>query len=240
MTALLALVLLLAQAPPGAADAVALGDRFLRAGDPAAAAASYEEARTLGAAGGLMSGALDLRLGRAYLAADRLGPAVLYLERARRLRPGDSLAAASLDEARLAVGLRPELPPAPLTQTALALARPTGPTGLFAIGWLLLLVGLAVVAWRVWTRSERMAPWDVRLGAVALPAGVLCIALALLASAERDARRAVVQRPVNGAGGTALPPGRVVRLESRDGVGWWVRLPSGAVEWVSADMLAEI
>ena len=243
---LLVLLLLLVQNPTGTDDAVALGDRLLRAGDAAAAAASYEEAYARGAAQGVESAALSLRLGRAYLQANRLGPAVLYLERAARLQPDDSLVTATLDEARLAVGLRPEVPPAPLTQTALALARPVGAGALFGIGWLGLLIGLALVGWRVWARDGRWAPWDVRMLAVALPLGSALVLAALLASAEVDASRGVVQqeaalgRAPGDASGAQVAAGRVVRLGERTGPWQAVELPSGTTGWLPAALVAEI
>ena len=219
MTLFFSLLLLLAQAPTGADDAVVLGDRLLRSGDPGAAAAAYEDAARLAAADGQASADLELRLGTAYLRAEQLGPAVLHLERARRLRPADSLTEATLLGAREAVGVRRALPPSPLVQTALALARPVGTGALFALGWTLFLAGLAAAGWRIWMRDERWAPWDRRVLTTALPLGVLLIAAALVASAERDAARAVVQRPAalgavpGDASGLEVPAGRVVWVE---------------------------
>jgi len=93
---------------PSSGSAEALGDVFRSAneayfrGDFKAAAAGY--GRLVDA--GVEDPDVYFNLGVAHARMDELGEAILYLERAARVRPGDAETAAALDNARATLGKR--------------------------------------------------------------------------------------------------------------------------------------
>lgn len=104
----LAIAVCLLAGAPSAGAAEALGDVFRSAneayfrGDFKAAAAGY--GRLVEA--GVEDPDVYFNLGLAHARMDELGEAILYLERAARVRPGDAATAAALDNARATLGKR--------------------------------------------------------------------------------------------------------------------------------------
>ena len=91
---------------------------------------------------GYASGALYYNLGNAYVRLDRLGPAIRYYEKARRLWPDDPRLRHNLEQARRRAGVYPERLGQGPPQTLADLVRGGSPLALFGVGGLLFGVGL--------------------------------------------------------------------------------------------------
>lgn len=227
----LAFLLALLQPAPdgGPAEAdrlLALGNRLLTTGDPDGAAAAYDGAL----AAGWTSGALDYNAGTAHLTAGRLGPAVLHLERARRLLPGDAAVAHNLRLAHQAAG----------EPNGGGLARLVHGLGLCSA--LVLAAALGTAAAGLWGSPQRrrlavgLAVLAALVGGVAAaawrdaaPRGVVLAESALFAAPSPAAEA-----------GPALGPGRVVRLLGEAGDWRRVRASDGAMGWLPGRGAAEI
>ncbi|MEL6771226.1 MAG: hypothetical protein AAFP18_09205 [Bacteroidota bacterium] len=216
-------------------------------GDCAAAAATYTSLLDAGVA----SGALHHNLGQAHLAAGDLGRAVLHLARAEQLLPHDRAVAVHLAEARALVDAEQTTVLAdPLGGTAARIADAVALGALLVLGLLLWLSALALLGWRLW-RGDTLPETQktaIRRGlVVVLPLAVLLLATAALASAERQAPRAVVLDPIPLAAtlggsteGPAVAEGVTVRLGDARGSWQAVRLPDGTQGWLPAAALGRL
>ncbi|MEL7169240.1 MAG: hypothetical protein AAGN64_07815 [Bacteroidota bacterium] len=225
----------------------ALAGTLYDEGDYAAAAATYTSLLDAGVA----SGALHHNLGQAHLAAGDLGRAVLHLATAERLLPGDRAVAVHLAEARVLVDAEQTTVLAdPLGGTAARIADVVTLGALLVLGLLLWFGALAVLGWRLW-RGDALPETQktaIRRGlVVVLPLAVLLLAAAALASAERQAPRAVVLDPVplaatpgGSTDGPAVAEGVTVRLDDASGSWHAVRLPDGTAGWLPATALGRL
>ena len=193
---------------------------------------------------GHASGALYYNLGNAYARLDRLGQAIRYYEKARRLRPGDPRVAHNLEQVRRRAGVYPGvLPPRGLQ----GLVQGWSPLALFLAGGLLLGSGLAVAV--VWTTPGRTDSWRHPLVWGPAAGGLLLVAVALGTSyVQSQERRAVVvakQAPLRAAptptaADTTLPEGTMVAIGSHRAQWTEVRLADGTTGWVPARALGDI
>ena len=137
------------------------------------------------------------------------------------------------------------------------LARNLGPAAygrcslfVLVLGLLLWLSALALLGWRLW-RGDTLPETQktaIRRGlVVVLPLAVLLLATAALASAERQAPRAVVLDPIPLAAtrggsteGPAVAEGVTVRLGDARGSWQAVRLPDGTQGWLPAAALGRL
>lgn len=198
-------------------------------------------------ASGYTTGALYYNLGNAYVRLGRLGPAIRYYEKARRLRPDDPRVRHNLEQARRRAGVYPErlddAPPRGLR----GLVRDWSPLALLLGGILLFASGLAVAV--AWTRPDRTR---LRHPLVWGPigAGLLLVGTALgtsyLQSLTQRAvvladRAAVHRSPTPDApSDTTLSEGVLVEVRARSS-GWHaIRLADGTAGWVPAEALGGI
>ena len=236
-------------AGPATAQPDRLSARF------ATATEAYEEGRYTRAAemyeglldSGHASAALYYNLGNAYVRTDRLGEAIRYYEKARRLRPDDSRIRHNLEQARRRAGVYPErLGPAARGLSALVQGWP--PLALLVGGVLLLSSGGLVAV--VWTRPDRPSVLGHPLvwGPVAagLLTGAVALGTAYLQTSDRHAvvvtSEAVLHRTptAEAPSDTTLPEGAL--LEVRQETPQWheVRLADGTTGWVPARTLGGI
>jgi tetratricopeptide (TPR) repeat protein len=218
-----------------------------------AATAAYEQGRYVRAAAGYQkilgtghaSAALYYNLGNAYVRLDRLGEAIRYYEKARRLRPNDPRLHHNLEQARRQAGVYPSrLPPRGLA----GLVQNWSPLAIFVAGWLLLGSGLAVAV--VWTRPTRDGVGRHPLVWGPVAGGLLLAAVALGTSyAQSTRQRAVVvaERPPlrtapapDAIADTTLPEGTLLEVQARRAQWTEVRLADGTVGWIPARALGDI
>jgi tetratricopeptide (TPR) repeat protein len=216
---------------------------------------AYEEGRYTRAAemyeGLLASGsahaALYYNLANAYVRLERLGPAIRYYEKARRLRPDDPRIQHNLEQARRRAGVYPER----LGDTARglpALVEGWPPWTLLWGGCLLLGLGAVVAVWE--TRPNTPLPVHNPLVWGAMGAGLLCVVAALSASylqarpqravvvADNTALRGTPSAEV--AADTTLPEGALLEVRRRTPQWHEVRLSDGSVGWVPARALGDV
>lgn len=246
------LILLLSTLALGTTPATAQPDhvtaRFATATD------AYEEGRYARAAelyedlldSGYASAALYYNLGNAYVRTDRLGPAIRYYEKAKRLRPDEARIQHNLEQARRRAGVYSEQRPAPRGLSALVQEWP--PLALLIGGMLILSSGLVVAV--VWTRPDRPNVLGHPLVWGPVAAGVLGVAAALGTSylQATDQHGVVVTQAAplrrtptaEAPSDTTLPEGAL--LEVRQQTPQWheVRLIDGTVGWVPARTLGGI
>ena len=197
---------------------------------------------------GYASGALYYNLGNAYVRLDRLGPAIRYYEKARRLWPNDPRLRHNLEQARRRAGVYPERLGEGPPQTLADLVQ-AWPAGLLLGGGALLLGG-GLVAAVVGTRPDRPDGWrrPVVWGPVA--GGLLLAAAALGISYVQSLRgRAVVVADTvavrtapnaEAAADTTLPEGALVEVRRRPASWRAVRLADGTTGWVPARALGDV
>lgn len=215
-----------------------------RQGQYARAATLYRDVLETGYA----SGALYYNLGNAYVRLDRLGPAIRYYEKARRLWPRDPRLRHNLEQARRRAGVYPERLGRGPSRTLTDLVQAWPPWILLGGGALLLGGGL--VAAVVGTRPGRPDAW--RRPVVWGPAvgGLLLAAAALGTSYAQSLRgRAVVVADTlavraapsaEAAADTTLPEGVLVEVHRRRAPWRAVRLADGTTGWVPARALGEV
>lgn len=218
-----------------------------------AANAAYEEGRYEEAVAayrrllddGHASGALYHNLGNAYMRREKLGQAIRFYEKARRLRPNDPQIAHSLEQARRRAGVYPDRFP-PNGVRAQVRAWPS--QGLFIGGLLLLGGGLFLAV--AWARPGQPGPWRHPAVWGPIVGGSLLVVGALSGSAlQAQDRHAVViagQASLHDTPGgeatadTALAEGTLLEIrESRNG---WVavRTADGTFGWVRTQAVGEI
>jgi tetratricopeptide (TPR) repeat protein len=194
---------------------------------------------------GHASGPLYYNLGNAYARLGRLGQAIRYYEKARRLRPGDPRLAHNLEQVRRRAGVYPAvLPPRGLP----GIVQNWSPLALFVAGWLLLGSGLAVAV--AWTRPGRTDPWRHPLVWGPLAGGLLLVAGALgtsfLQSQEQRAVVVTTQAALRTApapaavSDTTLPEGTMLAVRERRSQWTQVRLADGTVGWVPSRLLGDV
>ena len=224
------------------------GNQRYQAGDFGGAIDSY--ARVL--ANGLESGELYYNLGNAYFKQGRLGPAILYYERARRLMPGDDDLRANLELARslTADDIEP-LPEFWLFRAVgwwVALLPRPALVWLVALAWLTAMAAMVGVilapqtAVAVWGRRTALAS-----GAVVLVFGLNLAVRELGIGAAEEAVIMVAETEVQSApsGDSALRiftvhEGTKVRIDRRSDVWIEIVLEDGKVGWIRAEQLEPI
>jgi tetratricopeptide (TPR) repeat protein len=232
---------------PTAAQPDSLSARFDAAttayeqGQYARAATAYREILDTGTA----SAALYYNLGNAYVRLDRLGPAIRYYEKARRLRPQDPRVQHNLEQARRQAGVYPGTLP---TRGLAGLVASWSPLAIFIAGVLLLGGGGAVAV--AWSRDERRSVVRHPLVWGPVAAGLLLVAGAMGTSAvQASQQRAVVvanRAPLHAApapdaaADTTLPEGTLLAVQGRRPQWTEVRLADGTVGWVPARALGDV
>lgn len=242
-------VFLLSAAPATAqsSEAVRLyeeGTQRLVAGNYAGAVGSYRAAMDLGVA----STALYYNLGVAYYRLDRLGEAIRFLERARRMEPADRRILHNLEIARSRIPERfSRLPVRFWTRGWQWVVSAMGSVGLFSIGLVLWWIPFTLAAWRI--RSGRRSSWRARVAWSSAAAAAILVAAGFLASIRSPygEQAVIVETSVplytSTAGddaGVTLYEGLTVDIEARDGAWLRVRLPNGVTGWVQAAAAAEV
>jgi hypothetical protein len=187
-------------------------------------------------------------LGTTHLAAGELGPAVLYLERARRAGMtgeafSDQLAIARTRQVDRVVG---GLPEDGLAQRFSDATSATVVSWLFALTWcgglLVLLVHRAVPR----LRRRRVLWTGLALLALAIPSGLLVLAHVRVASDNSDAvvmAPALPARELPGESGKVsfeVHAGLKVRMREAQGAYVRIRLPNGLEGWARRDGLEAI
>ncbi|MFB6247206.1 MAG: tetratricopeptide repeat protein [Salinibacter sp.] len=234
-----------AAAPPDSLDQIyERATAAYRQGQYARAATLYRDVLETGHA----SGALYYNLGNAYVRLGRLGPAIRYYEKARRLRPNDPRLRHNLEQARRRAGVYPEQLGQGPPRTLADLVRAWPPWLLLGSGALLLGGGLVAAA--VGTGPDRPDAW--RRPAVWGPVagGLLLAAVALSTSYVQSLRgRAVVvddtvavraTPSAEAAADTTLPEGTLVEVRRRRAQWRAVRLADGTTGWVPAQALGDV
>ena len=240
---------LLLWAGPAAAQPDRLEARFTTATE------AYEQGRYTRAAemyeglldSGYASTRLYYNLGNAYVRTERLGEAIRYYEKARRLRPDDPRIQHNLEQARRRAGVYPERL-GPSVRGLAALVQGWSPLALLMGGVLLLSSGLVVAV--VWTRPDRPSRWGHPLVWGPVTAGLMAAAAALSTSylQSKTQHAVVVTRAASlhrtptaeAPSDTTLPEGAL--LEVRQETPQWheVRLADGTTGWVPARTLGGI
>lgn len=235
-------------AGPATAQPDRLGARFRTANE------AYEQGRHTRAAEmyeglvetGYAHAALYYNLGNAYVRLERLGPAIRYYEKARRLRPDAPRIRHNLEQARRRAGVYPERLSVARGLPALVAGWP--PWTLLWGGCMLLGLGAVVAVWE--TRPG--APLPLRRPVVWAPAvtGLLLVGAALGASyLQSRSQRAVVvahEAALRGtpsaeaAPDTTLPEGALLEVRHRTPQWHEVRLSDGAMGWVPARALGDV
>mgnify|MGYP006288774085 CR=1 FL=1 len=191
------------------------------------------------------SAPLYYNLGNAYARLDRLGQAIRYYEKARRLRPGDPRLTHNLEQVRRRAGVYPSvLPPRGLP----GIVQNWSPLALFVAGWLLLGSGLAVAV--AWAAPGRPGSWRHPLVWGPLAGGLLLVAVALGTSflQSQEQRTVVVATQASlrtaptptAVSDTTLPEGAMLAVQGRRAQWTQVRLANGTVGWVPARALGDI
>ena len=197
---------------------------------------------------GYASGALYYNLGNAYVRLDRLGPAIRYYEKARRLWPDDPRLRHNLEQARRRAGVYPERLGQGPPQTLADLVRGGSPLALFGVGGLLFGIGLvaAVFVGRLGAgnRERHLLAWGAVVG------GLLLVGAALgISHVQSRHMRAVVvadtaalrEAPnAEAVPDTTLPEGRLVEVRARREQWRRVRLADGTTGWVPAGALGDV
>ena len=220
----------------------ALGVQLYADSDAAGAVAAFEGAGTTG----WSSGMLHYNLGTAYLDLEKLGPAILHFERARRLMPGHEAITHNLRIARERAGVTGEAA-SPWEVLSRRLTRTGGPLLWLAFGLVLYISLIGVIGFRFWTR--RNDAWSRRAIALLVPvtATVLVAALSVWGSARtpegivlsEDAQLRA-SPSADAALRATLRPGLRVRI-TEVGDGWQaVRLPGGVRGWLPSRAVARI
>jgi len=194
---------------------------------------------------GYASAALYYNLGNAYVRLDRLGQAIRYYEKAKRLRPNDPRIQHNLEQAQRQAGVYPgQLPPRGLA----GLMQDWSPLALFVAGWLLLGSGLAVAV--VWTRPGRAGVGGHPLVWGPVVGSLLLVAVALGTSyvqstqqravvvADRAPLRTAPDRDV--ASDTTVAEGTLLDVRGRRAQWTEVRLADGTSGWVPSRALGDV
>ena len=241
------LLLLLQPAPSADSQAEAerlfvLGVRLYADADADGAVAAFEGA----GATGWSSGMLHYNLGTAYLDLEQFGPAILHLERARRLMPGNEAITHNLRIARERAGVTVEAT-SPWEVLGRRLARTGGPLLWLAFGLVLYISLTTIIGFRFWTRREDA--WSRRAITVLVPvtAAVLVAALSVWGSIRSpdgivlsEFTQLRASPSAEAASRATLQPGLRVRItEVREG--WQaVRLPGGVRGWLPSRAVERI
>jgi len=243
MTALL-LAISLAQYTPSEAQALfaEANDAYHR-GDHAAAQAKYEKLLMAGFDGPDVL----FNLGTTALAADQLGAAVLYLERAKRVADDEDI------EANLAVALQRQVDQVVgdekavpfTTRLADALDEHLASIGFLALWWL--GFGLLIVTWR--RRPGARLALGLATSTVLLGSSVLGCAVAIHAYVRQRVTEGIVVAPSSKVlefpGDSAktafeVHAGLKVRLIETSGKFVRIRLPNALEGWISTDAVVEL
>jgi tetratricopeptide (TPR) repeat protein len=196
---------------------------------------------------GYGSAALYYNLGNAYVRVDRLGPAIRYYEKARRLRPDDPRIRHNLEQARRRAGVYPErLRRRP--RGLVGIVAGGSPFAMFVGGLLLLIGGLAVGV--AWSRPGRPTAWRRPLVWGPVGAGLLLAVAAFGVSyAQTLDRRAVVvtaqarlhRTPsADAPADTTLPEGALLEVGPRADRWRAVRLADGTTGWLPLRALGDV
>jgi len=196
---------------------------------------------------GYASAALYYNLGTAYVRTERLGSAIRYYEKAKRLRPDDPRIQHNLEQARRRAGVYPERL-GPAARGLSALVQGGAPLALL-IGAVVLVSSGALVA-VVWTRPDRPSVLGHPLVWGPIAAGLLTGAAALgtsyLQTSRRHAvvtaREAVLHRTptAEAPSDTTLPEGALLEVLRQSPQWHEVRLADGTTGWVPARTLGGI
>ena len=217
-----------ADTPDEAARLFTLGQQLYAEGDHAGAVAAFEGAL----ATGWTSAAVHYNLGTACLATGDLGCAVLHLERAHRLRPGDETIRHNLRLAHDRSGGEPSLrtPMQPVL-------RVFGLTGLLGLSGAFYLAAMGLLGAWFWTKRPGLR----RALLVLVPLAVLLLVLSAFAWRESRTPEAVIlarEAPVRAAPTpearerATLRAGHVVRLMAQQGEWTEIRLADGTRGWL--------
>ena len=250
LSLLLALVGLLAGPAVLAQDAEALatfeeGNRLYAEGAYAEALEHYRAVEEQC----VVSSALYYNMGHAYFRLNRLGYAILYYERARRLRPGDPDLRHSLAVAQARTDNQITRIPDPVWVVGWnRVVAALDVRGLFAIGLLFYLFAAGLIARRIWLGVPN--DWIRRGIFVGVVGGAVFLGAAFWASVERAHTRTAVVLETRTALHETAAADADVAYEVREGLivdvlgerpGWVeVRLPNGATGWIAADAVAEV
>lgn len=196
---------------------------------------------------------LFFNLGTAYLRQNKIGWAVLHLERALRLDPGDADARANLGKARRLrvdklVGSPEETAGSePLTSRIVFHTRGERWSLAFLVlwtgGWMLVL--LRRFASSSGRRGAMVAFGWLAVG-LSLPCAVVTAAHAYVSESARDAIVVAPALPVREGPDASIKPafevheGLKVRLLDQQGAFTRIRLSNGLQGWISADGVVEI
>ena len=242
------LFLLTSAAAAQPADLLQTFDRGTAALTDGRFAAAMDDFRTVESAG-WGSAALYYNMGLTWYRMDRLGEAIQYLEKARRLDSEDPRIQHSLSVAERRRTDRFSHLPDPFWRTAQAFV-----TGIFPAG---LAFGLGLLAWfgfgALWTWqliSGVRSPWIRRIRQVALVVGLALLTHALLSSlSPASPPRSVVLDPAVALREQAseqatdvltIHEGLVVDVQSVAGEWTLVELPNGTRGWISSRTLGAI
>lgn len=231
--------------PTEAVPLLDAGHERFAAGDYQGAVEAYQQALATGYA----SAPLYYHLGNAYYRLDQLGQAVRYYERARRLRPDAPEIRHNLAMVRAQMLDQFTEAPKPFwLRWWEALVERVGAGPLFVGGLLLYLVAMALLGYRLWTRSR--SDWLRRGLAVSLLVGGLLVVMGFAASYyDAHDRTAVVladavplyNTPASDAESTRLlhQGTKLAILQAR--FDWLeVRLPNGVTGWIEAEAVGEV
>lgn len=218
----------------------ALGQQLFEEGDVAGAAAAFEGA----VATGWTSGALHFNLGTAYLRLGRTGLAVLHLERARRFRPDDEAVTHNL---RLAYERAAVTPLAEASPPVVAvLQRTVGVGGLMGLALVLYLGTLALVGYRLWTRTPTAALRRALVVLAPLTGVALVLAVWTWNAARTPTGIVLNQTVLRAAPGSDAPErrplaaGQPVRLLGAEGAWRAAQLPDGTRGWLPVRAVEEL
>ena len=248
--ALFALLALAPLAPARAQLAEAVrrfdeGNRHYQQGDYRRALAAYQAALDAGYA----SGALYYNMGNAHYRLDALGQAVRYYEKARRLLPDHPALQHNLEITRgRTLDAFSQLPTPFWRPPWQRLVYLVGPPGFFLAGLVCYVLALALVAYRIRTRTRN--PWHRRSLALSLGFSLLLLTTAFAASLEhaRDTAAVVVASSASLRHGPAddaptdldVHEGLLLDVLGTHDDWLQVRLPNGVTGWLPARAVADV